>query len=391
MAMTLVTGLPGSGKTLYTLARWKPFAEKEGRPVFHNNIPDLRIPGWQVWEVEKWEELPAGAILIIDEAQFAFQVKGRGQTPEWVQKLATHRHRGIDIVFITQHPMLLDVFVRKLCDRHFHVMRKFGLRWATIHEFATGVNENPARSRAGSIRHDFRYPAEVYGWYKSSELHTMKARIPMRVWIGLAVPFIVLALAYVAFKRVNPDAMRQQAEHAVEASGGTVRNGPGLVGAGRARGDGPMSVEEYAKAYTARVPGLAHTAPIYDDVTKPVEAPYPAACVSMKGTCRCYSQQATKLAVAADVCEQIVAGGYFVGWNRPVVQAVPIASAASTPVVVRGGEQVVVAAGGPSTGINGGWPMPFEARRQAEAAANQPIPPDLGAPPRQRPPRGAGT
>jgi zona occludens toxin len=391
MAMTLVTGLPGAGKTLYTLARWKPEAEAAARPVFHNDIKGLNIPGWQVWDVEKWEQLPAGAILIVDEAQFAFKVVGRGQTPEWVQRLATHRHNGVDIVFITQHPGLLDVFVRKLCDRHFHVMRKWGLQWSTVHEFSTGVNENPHKSRKGSIRHDFKFPREVFTWYKSSELHTMKARIPMRVWIGLAVPFVVLALAYVAFKRVNPDAMRQQAEHAVEASGGTVRGGSGPGGAVRGRAEGPMTVEEYAKAYTARVPGLAHTAPVYDDVTKPVEAPFPAACVSMKGTCRCYSQQATKLAVAADVCEQIVAGGYFVAWNRPVVQAVPIAPAASTPVVIGAGGQVVAAAGGPSTGINGGWPMPFEARRQAEAVANQPIPPDLGAPPRQRPPRGGGT
>ena len=381
MAMTLVTGLPGAGKTLYALARWKPEAEKAARPVFHNGIKDLNIPGWQVWDVEKWEQLPPGALLIVDEAQYAFKITGRGQTPEWVQRLATHRHEGIDIVFITQHPGLLDVFVRKLCDRHFHVMRKFGLQWATIHEFATGVNENPHKSRKGSIRHDFRYPKEVYGWYKSSELHTMKARIPMRVWIGLAVPFVVLTLAFVAFKRVNPDAMRRQAEHSVEVAGGTVRSGQAQVSSGRARGDGPLTVEEYALAYRARVPGLAHTAPIYDDVTKPVEAPYPAACVSMKGTCRCYSQQATKLAVASDVCEQIVAGGYFVGWSRPVVQAVPIAPAASTSVV---------AAGSSAIGIDGGWPTPFEAHRRAETSANPPVPPDLGAPPRPRPPRGGG-
>jgi len=45
MPITLVTGLPGHGKTLYTLARWKPEAEKSGRPVFHNSIPGLSIPG----------------------------------------------------------------------------------------------------------------------------------------------------------------------------------------------------------------------------------------------------------------------------------------------------------------------------------------------------------
>jgi len=375
MAMTLVTGLPGSGKTLYTLARWKPLAEKEGRPVFHNNIPGLNINGWQVWDVERWEELPAGSILIVDEAQFTFKVRGRGQTPEWVERLATHRHLGLDLVFITQQPMLLDVFVRKLCDRHFHVMRKFGLRWATIHEFASGVNENPMKSRKGSIRHDFKYPKEVYGWYKSSELHTMQARIPMRLWVMLALPFVACILGYIAFNRIRPDALKDQAERSVAAAGGQV----GLRSDGAAPGKRaePMTVEEYAAAYRARVPGLAHTAPIYDDVTKPQVAPYPAACVSMKGVCKCYSQQATKLDVAAEVCEQIVAGGYFVAWDKPIAQAVPIARppAASAP-----GPQLYAQASG------------FSAGRPASTTPAPPAVVDDGPPPRGRAPRpGSGT
>lgn len=76
--------------------------------------------------MQKWQELPAGALMIVDEAQFPFKVTGRGQTPEWVEKLATHRHLGLDFVLITQNPMLLDTFPRKLVDRHFHVIRKFG-------------------------------------------------------------------------------------------------------------------------------------------------------------------------------------------------------------------------------------------------------------------------
>lgn len=188
MPITLVTGLPGHGKTLYTLARFKPEAEKAGRPVFHNSIPGLAIPGWQTWEVEKWQDLPPGALLVVDEAQFAFPVTGRGQTPEWVQKLATHRHLGLDVIVITQNPMLLDAFVRRLVDRHFHVVRKFGTRFATVYEFVNGAKEDVAKSRGDGIRHEFRYPTEVYGWYKSAELHTVKSRIPARVWMLLVLP-----------------------------------------------------------------------------------------------------------------------------------------------------------------------------------------------------------
>jgi len=52
MPITLITGLPGHGKTLYTLARFKEEAEKAGRPVFHNGINGLNILGWQVWDPE---------------------------------------------------------------------------------------------------------------------------------------------------------------------------------------------------------------------------------------------------------------------------------------------------------------------------------------------------
>ena len=44
-------------------------------------------------------------------------------------------------------------------------------------------------------------------------------------------------------------------------------------------------------------------------------APYPAACVHMGKTCKCYSQQATLLQVSGAVCLQIVAQGFFVDWQ----------------------------------------------------------------------------
>ena len=67
--------------------------------------------------------------------------------------------------------------------------------------------------------------------------------------------------------------------------------------------------------------------------------------------------------------EQIVAGGYFVGWNRPVVQAIPVSSPASAPAA-----QYAQAVG-------------IEGRRPASTVPEPSVPPDLGAPPRVRVPR----
>ena len=64
-----------------------------------------------------------------------------------------------------------------------------------------------------------------------------------------------------------------------------------------------------------RLPDFPHTAPAYDEVTKPTEAPYPAACVQMGKTCKCYTQQATLLQVSGTVCLQIVAQGFFMDWK----------------------------------------------------------------------------
>jgi len=62
------TGQPGAGKTLFTLQHVKRRAESENRTVFYNGIPELNIPEWQEFtDAEKWHELPAGAIIVIDE------------------------------------------------------------------------------------------------------------------------------------------------------------------------------------------------------------------------------------------------------------------------------------------------------------------------------------
>lgn len=305
-------------------------------------------------------------------------VFGRGQVPQWVQNLATHRHLGLDILLITQSPMLVDSFVRSLGDRHFHIVRKFGTWYTTIHEFTNGIKDNVLKSRSGSVKHSWRFQKEVFGWYTSAEKHTVKRRIPLRVLMIPVLIAVFAAASFVAYTRLNPDAARAQVEKSTGTGTGSTSVGGGQPGHATDGRSGPMTTAEYAQAYQARVQGLPHTAPIYDDVTKPVAAPYPAACVAIRGECRCYSQQGTRLDVPMQICTQIVAGGFFIAWDKPVVAAVSVsASSPGGP-----GDQQVVAQ---ATGIVGVRPPVF----------TDPLPavnPDLGAPPRVRPPpRGAGS
>jgi len=310
----MITGLPGNGKTLYALAWLRKHAEKEGRTVYYSGIPDLRIPGWIEWaDPSTWhtkdatgaQRLPKNSILLVDEAQRIFRPRMHGANiPEFVSALETHRHMGVDLVFITQHPMLIDASVRRLTGQHFHVIRKFGTKSATIHEW-NKCKENCDKSRDDSSTHPFAYPKEVFELYKSAEAHTHKARIPFKVVVLFAMPFLLLALAYYAYYRLSPDRLKEKAP---------VIDGAKLVAPSGRPGD-KLTPSQYVEQFQPRVAGLVHTAPAYDDLTKPTEAPYPAACVASSKRCGCYTQQGTVLDVSDSICRQIVEKGFFLAWK----------------------------------------------------------------------------
>jgi hypothetical protein len=339
--LTLITGLPGNGKTLYALQYVQAWALREGRQVYSHGISGLSPTlGWKECptsreslngksvddpksenvEVPNWWLLPAKSIFLIDEAQnCGFGPRMRGVSPIWSSKLETHRHMGIDGVFITQDPGLLDAHDRKLCELHFHVMRIFGMAAATVHEFRP-VRTN-IQQRKGSIAKKWLFPKEVYSWYTSAEAHTHKARIPSKVF---AMAGLVVALPLLGYwlwaTKLDPHRDRGPASAAAAASAPI-----GVVGGVR-RGD-KLTTAEWVDQQQPRIAGLTYSAPVFDDVTKPVVAPYPAACVKMGERCGCYSQQATRLEVPRVMCEGIVAGGFFIAWDQPLARAVPVVHA----------------------------------------------------------------
>jgi len=345
----LITGLPGNGKTLYALSWVEAKAKKEGRPVFYARIKGLKLP-WTLIDPFEWFKCPPNSIVVIDECQQSadpsdpkspslFGVRQRGApVPQWAAELETHRHKGIDLVLITQDPMLLDSHDRKLTHLHFHIKRTFGMQRATVHEFS-GCRPQAATSQTGSIRHEWRYPAEVYGWYESAEVHTVKARVPFRVWLFLALPFVILGVVWYAWSRyLDPTKGKKPTS---EQPGSSAR----LVGGGGANGTAPKTTAQYLDGYVPRVAGLAYTAPVYDTITAPVRAPYPAACLvaphhdpqraseygrTIAG-CQCYTQQGTKLATTQQMCQDLAAGGFFVAWDEPVRQAVPLPPPSPAP------------------------------------------------------------
>lgn len=312
-----ITGLPGNGKTLYALNWVKHKAEKEGRPVYYSGIKDLALP-WTEVDPERWHECPPNAIVVIDECQRVFRPRMHGaKVPEYVEKLETHRHQGIDLVLITQHPMLIDSNVRRLCGLHFHVVRKFGTAAATVHEWGS-IKENCDKVRADSVRHEFKYPKASYGWYKSAEVHTHKARIPARIWFLLLLPVVLGALIWFVYSRWSGRINGEQQDASDAPSVQTVASRRAAPAGGSGRE--VLTAAQFVQQHQPRVPGLAYTAPVYDEVTRPTEAPYPAACVQTARRCQCYTQQATRLNMPDEMCREIASGGFFLAWARPLPQ-----------------------------------------------------------------------
>lgn len=314
--ITLSTGLPGAGKTLYTIAFVKALADKDQRPVFYSGIKDLALP-WHEIDPEKWPECPDGSIIVIDECQRLFRPRGNGAAvPAWVSKLETHRHQGLDIFLVTQHPMLIDANVRRLTERHFHVSRRFGMERATILEFQS-CKDQPLAKLADAQRHQWSYPREVFSYYKSAEVHTVKRRLPVQLFVLVGVLAMACGSVWWFVRSHYQDGQvilpGQKPASKVEAvaSGSSAKPGTDRAGTDR-----PATAAEYVAKHQPRVEGLAYTAPVYDEVTKPVRAPVPAHTMVFNGKCHAFSQQVTRLDMPQAMCVAIHERGFFVAFDQ---------------------------------------------------------------------------
>lgn len=337
--ITLLTGLPGNGKTLFSLWYIKQKAEKEQREVYYHNIKDLTLP-WTVCDPEKWMDLPHGSIIVLDECQFVFSKKPNGsKLPEWYEQLATHRHRGFDIYLITQHPSLIDNFVRQLVGQHFHAVRKFGMARATIYEWsaANPAPQSPA-SQKSAIPLKWAYPKEVYTYYKSAEVHTVKRAIPAKLILAVAFVFAVLGGGYWALDRYQHRYDKPAAPGDPAAPGAAAVAAPGQ--AGPLPFDPMADAKNYIAMNTPRVDGLPQTAPKYDELTKPSRVPVPAACMQIGSVrsekpvrCKCYTQDGTPMDVQFNMCISFAREGFFQDFNPDPNKASPDRSAAGVAVL----------------------------------------------------------
>lgn len=334
----LRTGANGSCKTLFTLKDVRELQLKELRPVAWNGRfklkPEIEAEfGWKRIEFKDWQAEPDGTIFLMDECHNDLPRRPNGSAvPEYVSKLAEHRARGFDFFLLTQHPMNIDTFVVKLVGApgwHQHLKRAFGASNVTSVLQWSAVNTQCEKDGAGkSAQVTMRsQPKDVYGWYDSAELHTGKRKIPRQFWMVVAGVPLAIALLVFAGKLV----WSRTADKAGPAAASAPAGAPGQA-ADQPRRDRPKTTAEYIADYRPRLAGLMHTAPVYDELTKPSRVPVAAACVmsAAKG-CKCFTQDATPYPIDQAMCRALVEHGTFYAFAPETVKSAQLERPAKAP------------------------------------------------------------
>lgn len=315
----LQTGVPGSGKTssvvnmLMTDESYTHFTDKDGvkkkRPLFVNGIPELKIEHEELTDEQIKEKpfqdfLPYGSLVIIDEAQRLMGTRSAAsKVPPFIEALALHRHHGLDIVLITQHPSFLDSFVRKLVQRHMHVsIKPVGRK---LYEWNECVDQpDSSVNIARAIERTFVVPKKSFGMYKSAEVHTKpKRRIPKSlIFVVLFIPLLIGFTLYTInnmSKRFSAD--EQQTTSTIAASdvdGTEPKTSPATTDIGQ-------------KDFVPTLAEKPESKPIYDNVRQVKTFEYPVGCVDGgKSGCTCYSSQGTPLKeITKAMCKDYVKNG----------------------------------------------------------------------------------
>lgn len=313
----LITGKPRHGKGLYTFGKVDEKAKRENRQVYYVHIPECKFDWIELKDISEWPKLPHGAIIVVDEAHNYFpQEKIGARRPEYIQLLDQHAQFGYDFYIISQNPKGITTYLRDRVEEHWHLIRKFGKEVSTVYKFYD-VQPVPLSksSKENAIKETFHFPKHLYGMYRSAQMHNVKVNVPFRYYLLYIIPVIVIVLIWYGLTGLASISEKWET-HEPETS---LSNDPSLFGLGVGTKKGGLVQSpgmDYYAARAERLHGLPHTAPIYDEITKPVEAPLPAACVLIRNECTCYTQQATKLNTPDDTCRQIVEKGYFVDFQN---------------------------------------------------------------------------
>lgn len=342
-SITLITAVPGSGKTLRAVW-WLRKAVEDGEAIFVCNLNGLQLPHCEWDDPKDWMNLPPGSVLVVDEAQRFFR-RGfvdservpkdadgkpmRGALPDYFTEMETLRHRGIRLILITQQPNYLHEHVLGLVGLHEHLLRENGKEAARIfrhNEVMTNVRSQSARQRYDT--EVWSFPKEIYALYKSAEVHTHKRVVASRTKKGIAlltaVGVIVGVIGFMAYSRIYKPAMDDATRGRSEATSEVPEEGGHSSGAAKtatpapAGSAKPMTAKEYLDRMTPRVAALPQSAPVFDG--RQVKSEPAIYCMSSDrgrnaqgkvrdASCTCKTEQGTVYELEYEHCRYVALNG----------------------------------------------------------------------------------
>ncbi|MFQ2783769.1 zonular occludens toxin domain-containing protein [Aeromonas caviae] len=305
--ITLITGVPGAGKTLYAVDQILQPEAKAGRQLFVDGIPDLLIthePAPDPLEWHKWA--PEGAHIVIDEVQRVWRPEAAGRPiPESIAQLETHRHRGLDFTIMTQHPSLIHSNVRRLVGRHIHVRRT--ALGVYVYEYPECMNSPDTAYKSALTKVRWPHPKRSFGAYKSASIHQkVKFRIPRAAIVFVACICLIGGLGFYLYNRVVSPSSAP--DTAAAPSSNLASTQPVQSSGARVN---VVDEPDIREQFIPRVYGEPATAPAYDHLRQVVTMPFIAACIADADRCLCYTQQMTKVDMTDSQCRQHATRGVF--------------------------------------------------------------------------------
>lgn len=314
--ITLLTGVPGTGKTAYAVLELLENPDLQGRPIY-TNITGLKLPHFPIdaeW-IRNWpKNAPPEALILFDECQDVFPPRHISrEAPEYVSELTKHRKDyGVDFFIITQGTGLIDHAVKALVGRYLHI-REDGLL-PMIYESREIMDFKEKTVRETHAGKPYKIPKKVFDLYTSSQVHNKKPRRKLPTAFYVFAFAIVLALGLGVYVYKNRIAPALASVPDGEGQGGglpTPAPSPVLQ---------PVSFvpKRIVEALTPTDDHNPLSAPLYAAVVPPVVAPEIVGCVSSAKSCTCYSQQSTPVWVPPEQCRQRAAGLYYDPYRQPM-------------------------------------------------------------------------
>lgn len=353
-SITLITAVPGSGKTLRAVWYMQQAIE-QGQTVFSCNVNGLAVEGVIDFpDPTKWEDLPPNSVLVVDECQKFFRADRA--LPAYISAMETIRHMGIRLILLTQHPALIHTNIRALVGYHEHLVRENGKESATIYTRSRVIdNVRSDKALAVEDHHTWAYPKHCYALYKSAEVHTVKRTIPHKYKRAALLFLVAGALLGGVVWQIRKASGESEAPPPVAAGG--VSAASNTDGKPSVAKPAITTAAEYAAQMQPMIADRPWTAAAF--VNRPMVSDPKIYCMSsgtMKGKiwhaddCACVTEQGTRYELEQSACVDI--SRYGPSYNpfippdlpqqmqQPATQASNGAASSGSPAQASGGSAI---------------------------------------------------